>query len=675
MASRVVSALRPTLCYVFSCLLAALARPALAQDSFATQVPAEVGFFVELRNSEDLLNTLMEPQLWTTLAEIAGQPANDDEAEQWRKRIERTVRMSPTEAIRVLLSQQVAFVGDGLGRSHDGVVLFRPAGRSPNELLDSWKAQPVAESTLPDTRQLPGAIGVATFGPSLLMGDLNPPDGMFRRLVAGRRASNAKRLSDDPIYRSLLARVPAEPTGVLFARLPRSGVTSRPTSSSASAAVAGALTPIDAADAFLLALHRDGERLHITAVTSGPITELPRPPRLERRLLDGVPGDALVIYESSVDFSHLGQVLDALPPKHPLRLAARLPNRNDLLQRLTQSLDGQFCVAVGRAATGATTRPSVPLPTLALLLKTRDAAAAEAEFSGLIDACVAMGNIVLLAKNRPTLPAIESRDEGGVVIHTLDLSPLVAGRDVVEETHITLAWQVDGDTLIFATDPAWLAAVRKQRAGGTASAMAQRLKTARPPITADAVSILASEGAPIALLAQQWLDFLKQTAPDVLTADWWRTRQPLGGRVRLGVDVEPVTDVPTALRVRSTVPGEPADGRLRKGDLIVGCNGKVFATTQPIDEIRTGIEKRPHLSRFDLLVQRGEAKLAVSLPLPLVNPIQLLRRVAAIGSVARSVTWYEDWSDPAGPRGHLTVELQRQPPAPASRPVSAPAKP
>ena len=92
------------------------ARAARGDDSLAKYVPAQTGLFVEARDVEDLLTSLTEPQVWLTLAEMAGQPANEKEAQQWRERVRQTVKMEPDQAIRVLFARGVAFYGEGPAR-------------------------------------------------------------------------------------------------------------------------------------------------------------------------------------------------------------------------------------------------------------------------------------------------------------------------------------------------------------------------------------------------------------------------------------------------------------------------------------------------------------------------------------------------------------------------------
>ncbi|MBU0616804.1 MAG: hypothetical protein KKI02_03730, partial [Planctomycetes bacterium] len=194
-----------------------LAEQVRAEESLAHSVPAEVGLFVEARGAGDLLTRLTDPQVWTTLAELAGQPAQAEDVAGWRRRVRQTVKMTPEEAIRVLFSQSVAFVGEGLWRSADAVVVCRPNHEtSTAELLKRWEARRLRQPQRPATYRLYSNIGVSEHEGLLFFGDLIPSEGLLRRVQRFTAGARSKSLADDPIYKKLLARVPANPDGVLF---------------------------------------------------------------------------------------------------------------------------------------------------------------------------------------------------------------------------------------------------------------------------------------------------------------------------------------------------------------------------------------------------------------------------------------------------------------------------
>lgn len=627
-------------------------RADLPADSLARVAPASAGFFVEMRGAADLLTAMAEPQLWTALAEIAGQPATAEDAVVWRQRVARTVRMSPAEAIGTLFSRQVAFLGEGLGRSQDAIILCRPAGGA-KPLIDRWSPRPVEEAGA-GVYQLLGPVGVGARGDLLAFGDL-APGGMLRTLWA--LPADAPRLADDATFRRLLARVSDRSSGLLFARL-SSGVAARTASRPATSrpstdarAPADLPGPFRDCDAILLALERASSRLDVTAVGTTRGWEARGAGRAPSRLLRELPASTLLALETPIDTGALQRQLALAASSGPLRALAQ---STETLAGVIASLGDEVCVAVGAPPRD----PGVdapPFPAVALLCRVKDAERVDGEIDRVVGEWSAVANIYLLSQSRPSLPAIDEHEFSGARVRVLDLSSLLESgmREVLAPR---LSWTLDDGTLIAATSDDWLEEILAARR----SSSAPRMRLPDPPNGASAERVstrLVAQTDLIARLGEAWLAHMQRTAPDVLEVSWWRARQPDAGRVRLGVDGVQ-DEALRALRVESVAPGTPAEGRIRPGDVIIGCNGQRFATSQPSDELRRALVDRPHPSRFDVLVQRGEGRNVVSLPIPFVDPVQSLRRVIAVGGLARRVVYQQLDDDAQGPRAVLTIELE-----------------
>ena len=231
---RTLSALVTTATFLCS---AALAQPAAPPDeSLARNVPASAGVFLELRQAHDLLLPLVEPQVWLTLAELAGQPASPAETELWARRIRETVNMTPVEAIRTLFAQRVAFVGEGPRSTQDAVILCRPLG-DRQQLLQRWRARPLPTAGRTSLYRLPNDVGLAVQNDLFVFGDATTR-GLFDRILGHLEGDHSPSLADDPGYKKLLTRVPPNPDGVLFVRL------APPTSQPAVAATAPTTAPV-----------------------------------------------------------------------------------------------------------------------------------------------------------------------------------------------------------------------------------------------------------------------------------------------------------------------------------------------------------------------------------------------------------------------------------------------
>lgn len=655
--------------------------------SLAALAPADVGLYVEMRDADDLLIPLAEPQLWTTLAELAGQPAHPEDAELWRLLIRRTIGMEPADAIRTLFSDRVAFMGDGIGRSQDAVVLCRMDSQVPvSTLLDLWRATPTLDPGLPQYYSLRNHIGLGSYQDALLFGDKRPTEGLFRRalrfLAAGAPDGS---LANDATYRDLLSRVPPDPDGVLFARLLPvlpSASASQPASGEARARVVASDLPqlpgpLRGADHALIALHRRDALLHFTAVGDGPVRLTP-PAEAARRLVERLPADTLFAWGGRIDWRAVGAAAESLPERNVFRMAFDLQERGQGLDRLLDALNDDTCLAIGAVRPRERAADAPPLPAVAVLVHCSDPAAAGREFALFVQSCVTVSNFVSLAAGVPLLPPIESlaasdASPSQAVIQRLDLTQLLGddGRKLVGE--LELCWATTGDALVVATHCDWLRAILAA-SGDRRGALAEVVAQMQHPIPANAAMVTVMQTGPLADLGQMWVNHLRRVTPEIFDERWWRQRQPNASNVQLGIDV--TEDGPNQrLRVDGVTPRMPCAGLIQPGDQIIGVNNRRFRGEHPIHEMRRGLDRRPHNRYVDLLVEREGNVFVVRVSLPFIDPMQMLQRVVAVGRLAQRVAYCDFRAERALPRGTLTIELRRSPaplidfrPSPTSAP-------
>lgn len=661
---------------VAAALLAAGA--AYADNGFAGLVPADVGLFVELREADDLLVQLVEPQLWLTLAELAGQPASLRETEHWRQQVQQTLQLSPPDAIHALFSQRVAFVAEGLRNTQDAVVLCRPAG-DRRELLRRWQARPLPTSGRTAVYRLPNNVGLAVHGDVLVFGD-QVHEGMFERVLAQLEGAETPPLADEPEYQRLLARAPSDPDGVLFVRLDQPG--------SPAAASAPARSPVPelrqllrGSSNVLLVLHRASQTLHVSVVSDGPGATPPHEVSL-MELAGRLPGSTLAVWAGHVDYPGLAQVITSLPERSIFRVAYQLQRGTGSMQRLLAAMNSATCVALGTAMPENRVLPAPPIPALAVLVAVRDAQAVATEWSHLFGTTLALYRLLALkVAQSPPLPPIESMRLEDADAEVLDLSLLVGAQP--EQTplgELHLCWALDDGVLIVASHVQWLREILSAR-HGHGPQLAGFLEASNRTALQRPETLIVGQTAALGDLGTFWLHYCERFAPGMLTEDWWRKYQPGDGEVRLGAQVTVDPERPRLL-VRSVTPDSPADGILRPGDEIIGCNRRRFSTSQPVAEIHEGLAQRPHARWIDLLVERDRIVRVRRVPLPFVDPLEIVRRVSAIGRVAQRVVYVEEAPDEAGTRGYLTLELRTDPhpqfkfaPPPVSHPVSSPASP
>jgi hypothetical protein len=91
-----------------------------------------------------------------------------------------------------------------------------------------------------------------------------------------------------------------------------------------------------------------------------------------------------------------------------------------------------------------------------------------------------------------------------------------------------------------------------------------------------------------------------------------------------------------------------------------------------------GLASRPNARWIDLLIERDRVVRVKRIPLAFVDPVEIVRRIVAVGHVVQRIVYAEDAPDAGGARGYLTLELRTDqrpqfdfPPPPVSRPATA----
>lgn len=631
-----------------------LVAPAHADPpSLAEKVPASIGLFVEARDAADLLPSLTDPTIWSTLADLAGQPAEPDDVRAWEARIRRTIRMEPAEAIRVLLARQAAFVGPTLGRSQDAVLMCRDAGVIPPEaLLRRWEARPLRGEAESDIFQLSGGISVANRGGVLVFGDARPADGVFRRVLAVQSDAAMPTLAADPVFQALMRRVEPRPTAILFARLARPGPppATAPSPDDPAASSMPASAPAARESNILIALHRAATGFRFTMVSDRLAAPRADGDASARLLMPAPPAGLVAAWQGRVDVPRAAHLLEALPRRNVLRVALNLLDQNGSLDRLVESLDGGFCVAAGTLPSASPDLP--PAPAVALLASVRDEMAAAREMNALVEAAVTVHDFLSLAKGVPPLPRSRDLLVSEVPCVQLDLSATVAPWDLDGVRELHLCWTVFDGRLIVTSHVDWMKAVLDAEAGGAPEAS---LDPAGASVPFDNRVIVESER--LVSAGEAWLKHLGERYPGVLDESWWRSRQPGGGAVTLGIDVEP-DPAERRLRVVGVSAVGASAGLLRPGDAIVGVERKRLVSDALIEEIREAIDRRPHARWVELMVDRDGVVLTVRVPTPFVNLAQALQQIVALLKPTRRVTYFDTSTDPDGPMGVLSVDVR-----------------
>ena len=631
--------------------------------SLALYVPADIGLFVEARHADDLLIALSEPDLWITLADLAGQPAQQADAKNWQERIERTLGMPPRDAIKRLFTSRVAFVGEGFGRSQDAAVLCNPR-ETVKPLLTTWKARPLPYSGQAAVYRLYANLGLALSGKLVCFGDPRLADGTFQKILTCIDRRGVGSLATDPRYIRLLQQAPPNPDAVLYARFsnssqllagPASAAASSPASAAAvaSAPSGPASNPAEilpGVQALLLVMHRDENNLRFSVITDGDAPHRQPPCNAIAAMRADAPASAWFQWIGQVDYRRLPAAMRNFPDGNLIGLGLQFLERTAGLRELLEALDSPTAVFAGVTAGGP-----APLPTIAATILLRDPDTAAARMKGVLDASSAY-NLLAISSGWPVLePPQELRVAGrdGAKFSLAALLPEAARAEF--GAALELCWVLDGDALVIANNVVWLETVLAARDASPAEAAIDSASSSRP--TAEPCLYVSLSTGKAADLAQAWLTHLEKTHADVLHEQFWRRLQPPGESLRLGITVTQQGDQ-MRLRVDRVQPNSASAGILQPGDQIIGANTARFATSQPAAEFHDALRDRPHGGWIDLLIERdGRTTLPRRVRLPFLDPPRLLGRLTALGNWVESISYVDETATQSNLRGVLKLRL------------------
>lgn len=616
---------------------------AAPDESLARFVPADAGLYVEATNSEDLLIALSTPQLWVSLAEVAGQPADIGDTKIWEQRIRDTIGMGTTEAIQRLFSRQVAFVGPAPGKAQDAAILCRPR-ESVKPLLAEWKARPLPHAGKASSYRLFANLGLALWSDVACFGDPQQADGVYRRVLNVVDAKDNASLARNKLYVELSKRLPADYDAMFFARFGGAAAsgkaaTTQPATANAGVAICATMKRQNGWLDFRIVSNRDDVRRDGADL---------------RPLLHGLPRDAIAHWAGTIDYDGLLGSAESLPQQSPLRIALQIMNRDSGLRELLENLAGPTVVVAGTATPTRLLDDAPAVPVLAFAVKTRDAETVATQLEATLGNAASVYNLLALQRGWPLVEAPALQTIAGVESHTIDLRPLLGTEP--EKTPIgelELCWAFHDDELILATHSTWLGSVMRARQAADILS-AQDADRAQAPPTVQRVEVRTRQ---LAALGGAWLQYWERTSPHILTEQYWRKFQPGGGFVRLGF-VATQKAAEKLLVVDKVGADSPASSVIQPGDAILGFEGRRFQTETPAQEFRDGLMKRPHARWIDLQVRtKSGRRVTRRIPLPFFNPIDLLRRLDALQNVVTDVSYAEYRAPNAAAERRLRIRL------------------
>jgi len=330
---------------------------------------------------------------------------------------------------------------------------------------------------------------------------------------------------------------------------------------------------------------------------------------------------------------------------------------NALRDRLLAHLVGDTVIVVGQVAI----RPSpdsdndetLSIPTLALLVETDDPEAVRETMQVLARNIVRVTNLLPGSEAGNRIHTEPVSDEVETAIFSIDLSPLTAGgpRAILRQA-LQLAWCVADGRLIVASHPESVRQIVLAQRGQVplmpAEAIQQAMSRQRPPHRLPDMVLVAQPRVASAMI-DSWLGYIERHYPEMFEPTWWQRlrRRYRARQAQLGI--RPAAGATRGIVVvAETLPGWPADGRLRAGDQIVAVDGKPLDEDRALQSLRDRIALREREDRIVLSVVRAGREVQVTIPMPVspaaapVQPLALLRQIAELArtfDVASYVTW------------------------------------
>ncbi len=712
---------------VLCCLpLKVHARPAQegansAKPSFASLIPPEANFYLEVRRLSELEAAMQRTRAATILPLLVGRPAPVGDMADFRKSVAALTGVTQPAHLEKLMSCEAAYCANSW-RDLDGAVLLIRLGE--DSWLNEWFPPSRRDSAERRDKTLTfetAALKVAARDRLVAICRKSAPSPMFARVAALMQEKKPAGWSSDPSFKKLCSALSSRPLVLVGLRRPP-------------AAPIGAGEPREWNLGFDVALltidDRDGQvdldfRARAKSVAAGEAMS-----RSALEVLQRLPATTLMAWATTADWREgltawsrgdghwASRWLSLVDETLPLR-----PVIENLVSKV-----GRRTVAVWGRALPA--RPCVPQ--LAVFIECEDARGVARELTQALAALVqpaaeaatddavpsageatgegSVGEAIEGAVREANEGAVDAGGAGAedetqeqVAATTDGSAPRVVLRqgDQLGTPLTILDWPVDAAVTAataasvpalspsFAPIEGWLvvalsedhlrSVIESHRAPRTDPAGQRDLRDLlnRPSRSGD---IATAQPALAASLVARWLTDHQAGRESPFDASAWLGPSGRSLLPRLGVAVE--FDGPRGVARITEVHAEaPAAEHLAVDDWILGVDGQLLTLENTGGDLRRRLVNSHRAMGPMLRVNRGEEFLDIEIPAkpgasddPLERMIPTLRQLALIGQRIEFASFHT-WDAPPDQYGaHLSVRFSAPVSAPASAPSSAPPK-
>ncbi|MBN1491363.1 MAG: PDZ domain-containing protein [Phycisphaerae bacterium] len=697
------------------------AGPSVPADSLARYAPADARLFAELRGLRELEAQWSQSDWGTALLSMiigrTDEPGSGNEALMPFGRI--LGLDDPVAIRRGLFGRQAAVALPNWTDLGHGVLLAVPDDVGPIEAAlqqQGHKAEAVGQAR---QYQLNATHWLATNGHVLLFGQRADERCLYEHALQILAGNEQASLADDPafqrerealgpgVHRGLLyfsdpaTRPPALPspttqpltTTQATSQPTTTQATSQPTTTQATTAPAATQPTERIASRWVPASWPRLWRGMVGVIVEGQTIRLNIRGQLDQQapphvrdanveVVQTLPATTLAAWAQSIDYpAHYDALLQAPPTFLTLYLTyldARMriggsSLRNGLLARL-----GDDTVAMLSIIPEAEQSEPVgfAIPALGAIIPVRESGQLANALDTLADALAGMFNLPSMRQQTNEPVRVEKVIFDDTIITQINIGSFFKTQTGCTYTHtLLLSWAITDHDLILSTHADHIRQILRARTGhaellGSKIAAAGHLEAA-PPGTD---GVLVAQPAEIAAMFDGWMRYLEKNDPEILTAEWWRSRQQRqAARVSLGFGID--SRVRNQIVVYSTIPGWPAHGRLRPGDRILAADGTKVPETNPRGALKKLIADRKEVSQITLTVERDGSPQDLVIPLPEepkpFDPVGAMRQVSKLLEPFAAAT-YSVWCTQPD-RFNAAVTLRAAPAPTTTQATTAPA--
>lgn len=696
--------------------------PSPASESLAAFVPRDTPVFAEIAELRQLEEQLSQSDWGSVLLSIlVGRPDDPNSGTAALSPLASLLGINdPVAARRTLLGHRVAIAMPGWTDVAGGVLLAIPEQSAHIEgALQQGGRQPTAIGRARQYILDDQGHCISTDGKVVLFGQSTVPPSLYDRSLQILAGQDPDSLASDANYQRELATLgPQQQRAVLYFSFPppasqpavtqpatapapatSSAPTSRPTPPVATAAAVVAIPstrpstqPAAPEEIWLppgwprmaqgvIGLGVEGPiiRLGIRGQLDRPLPETPAEANV--KTLNSLPATTLAAWAQAIDYE---AEYRALSEGAPSLLRLYLIYLNTRLKAAGSSMmegllgrfghDTVFLLGVVPAAEQPTST-GFDLPAAGAIIPVRQPPEVGAALDVIGTAIVGMLDAAPIREKMARPLELRKVAFAGTTIAEVNLGDFFQAQTKYPFAQaIGLSWAVTDRDLILSTSTEHVKQILRARRG-QAPTLATKIAGMGDlnHFAAGTHAVLLAQPVAIAAMFDNWLSYLGQHNPELLSPDWWRAQQrERAARVNLGFRISGTR--PGAVVVAEALEGWPAFGRLQTGDVIVAADGHALAQEDPKASLRAMIAERKQIDRLTLTVERNGQRTDVVIPLPDlpggIDPVAAIRQFSRLLAPFAGASYNVWFSRPD--RFNARVVLLCAP-ATASRPATQPA--